>query len=119
MLKAFSTIKHPSLCFLLHYEEKGCFATSVATQFLSYKGHLQLIVFIHYANGHISWIAKLQVIIYMVQLITTQLQFYQNNQFSTTMPLYYNYTNDAMLTSLVVIHLLKSNMWHYDFFWTN
>jgi hypothetical protein len=29
-----------------HYEKKGCFANSLVTQFLSYKGHLQLTVFI-------------------------------------------------------------------------
>jgi hypothetical protein len=29
-----------------HYEKKRCFATSLATQFLSWKGDLQLIVFI-------------------------------------------------------------------------
>ncbi len=45
------------------------------------------------------------------------LQLYQNNSFSTTMQLYYNYTHDVMLMSLIVIHLLKSNMWHYEFFW--
>jgi hypothetical protein len=52
----------------------------------------------------------------MMQLITTQLQFYQNNSFSTTMQLHYNYTHDAMLTSLIVIHLLNFNMWHYEIF---
>jgi hypothetical protein len=31
-----------------HYEKNGCFATSLAIQFLSYIGHLQLIVFIHF-----------------------------------------------------------------------
>ncbi len=29
-----------------HYEKKGGFATSLVTQFLSCKGHLQLIVFV-------------------------------------------------------------------------
>ncbi len=29
-----------------HYEKKGGFATSLATHFFSYKGHLQLIVFV-------------------------------------------------------------------------
>jgi len=27
--------------------------------------------------------------------------------------------HDVMLTSLIVIHLLKFNMWHYVDFWTN
>jgi hypothetical protein len=34
------------------------------------------------------------------------------------MQLHYNYTHDIMLTSLIVIHLLKSNMWHYEYFGT-
>jgi hypothetical protein len=31
------------------------------------------------ANGQVAWIAKLQLTIYMVQLITIQLQLNQNN----------------------------------------
>jgi hypothetical protein len=54
----------------------------------------------------------------MVQFITIPLQLNQNNLFSTTMQFYNNYTHDVMLTSLIVIHLLKSNMWHYEEFWT-
>jgi hypothetical protein len=53
-----------------------------------------------------------------MQLITTQLQFHQNNSFSTTMQFHYNYTHDVMLTSLNVIHLLKFETWHYADFWT-
>ncbi len=33
---------------MYHYEKKGCFATSLANQFLNYKGHLQLTIFIHH-----------------------------------------------------------------------
>jgi len=55
---------------------------------------------------------------YMMQFIVTQLQFNQNNSFSTTIQLHYNYTHDVMLMSLIVIHLLKTNMWHYKDFWT-
>jgi hypothetical protein len=54
----------------------------------------------------------------MVKLIAIQLQIYQNNSFSTTMQLHYNYTHDVMLTSLIVIHPLKFNMWHHEDFWT-
>jgi hypothetical protein len=54
----------------------------------------------------------------MVQVIVTQLQFYQNNSFSITMQFHYNYTHDVMLTSLIFIHPLKSNMWHYEKNWT-
>ncbi len=50
----------------IHYEKKGCFAIHLAIQFLNYREYLRLII-------------------YMVQFIATQLQFYQNNLFSTTM----------------------------------
>jgi len=60
---------------------------------------------------------ELQLTIYMVQLIANQLQLNENNLFSTTMQLHYNYTHDVMLTSLIVIHLLKSNMWHFEKDW--
>jgi hypothetical protein len=69
-------------------------------------------------NKQITWIAKLQFNVYMVQFITTQLQLYQNNSFSTTMRFHYNYTHDVMLMLLIVIHLLKINTWHYGSFWT-
>jgi hypothetical protein len=35
------------------------------------------------------------------------------------MQLHYNTTHHVMLTPLIVIHLLKFNMWHYEIFWTN
>jgi hypothetical protein len=63
------------------------------------------------ANGQVAWVVKLQLTTYMVQLITIQLQFCHNNSFSITMQLHYNYTHDIMLTSLIVIHLSKFNMW--------
>jgi hypothetical protein len=53
-----------------------------------------------------------------VQFIATQMQLNQNNSFSTTIQLHYNYTYDVMLMSLIVIHLLKYNTWHYEDFWT-
>jgi len=34
------------------------------------------------------------------------------------MQLHNNYTHDVMLTSLIVIHSLKSNTLHYEDFWT-
>ncbi len=46
------------------------------------------------------------------------LQFNQNNLFSTTIQLHYNYTHDVMLMSLIVIHILKYDTWHYEDFWT-
>jgi hypothetical protein len=53
-----------------------------------------------------------------MQLIATWLQFTQNYSFSTIMQFHYNYTHDVILTSLIVIHILKSDMWHYEDFWT-
>ncbi len=53
-----------------------------------------------------------------MQFITTQLQFNQNNSFSTIIQFHYNYTHDVMLMSLIVIHLLNSDTWHYEKFWT-
>jgi hypothetical protein len=42
--------KHMNFIFITilkyHYEKKGCFAISLAIHFLSYKGHLQLAIFI-------------------------------------------------------------------------
>jgi hypothetical protein len=58
----------------------------------------------------------LQLNVYMMQLITTQLQLSQNNSFLTTMQ--FHYTHDVILMSLIVIHILKSNTWHYEDFWT-
>jgi len=58
----------------------------------------------------------LQLTVYIMQFITTQLQLSQNNSFSTIMQLHYNYTHDVMVLSLIVIYLLKSNMWHYEDF---
>jgi hypothetical protein len=46
------------------------------------------------------------------------LQLNQNNSFSTTIQLHYNYTHDVRVMSLIVIHLLKYGMWHYEIFWT-
>ncbi len=50
--------------------------------------------------------------------VAIQLQLSQNNMFSTIMQFHYNYTHDVMLMSLIVIHLLKSDMWQYEDFWT-
>jgi hypothetical protein len=50
--------------------------------------------------------------------VALQLQFNQNNSFLIIMQLYYNCTNDVMMTSLIIIHLLQSNIWHYEDFLT-
>jgi hypothetical protein len=44
-------------------------------------------------------------------------KFYQHNSFSTIMQLHYDYTHDVILMSFIVIHLLKFDTWHYEFFW--
>jgi hypothetical protein len=49
---------------------------------------------------------SLYLFVYTMQIIATQLQLHNN------------YTHDVMLTSLIVIHPLKSNTLHYEFFWT-
>jgi len=72
-----------------------------------------LYLYVVSANKQVAWIAKLQLIIYTVQFIATQLQLSQNNSFSTTMQLHYNYTHDVILMLLIVIHILKFNTWHY------
>jgi len=77
-----------------------------------------LYLYVVNTNIQITWVAKLQLTIYTMQLITIQLQLCQNNSFSITIQLHYDCTHDIMLTSLVVNHLLKSNMWQYEEFWT-
>jgi hypothetical protein len=77
-----------------------------------------LYLYVLNVNKQVTWVVELQLTIYMVQLITIQLQLYQNNSFSITMQLHYNYTHDVMLTSLIIIHLLKFDTWHYGDFWT-
>jgi hypothetical protein len=54
----------------------------------------------------------------MVQFIVTRLQFSQNNSFSTIMQFHYNYTVNAMLMSLIVVHLSKYDTWYYEDIWT-
>jgi hypothetical protein len=65
------------------------------------------------ANGQIAWIAKLQLIVYMIQLIATM----SKQLIFNIMQLHYNYTHDVMLMSLIVIHLLKFDIWNYEIFW--
>jgi hypothetical protein len=70
------------------------------------------------ANEQVAWVGELQLIVYTMQFIVTQLQLNQNNSFSTIMQFHYNCTHDVMLTSLIVIHLLIFDRWHYEIFWT-
>jgi hypothetical protein len=78
---------------------------------------LSRLIDIHYEKKGVLQLA-LQLTIHTIQFIATQLQLNQNNSFSTIMQLHYNCSHDVMLTSLIVIRLLKSNKWHYEDFWT-
>jgi len=100
------------LFMLLHYEKKGCFINGLKFNFWI-ASNICNSLYLHTmnANGQITWIVKLQLTIYMVQFITIQLQFCQNNSFLIIMQLHYNYIHDVMLTSLIVIHLSKFNTW--------
>jgi hypothetical protein len=69
-------------------------------------------------NKQVAWVIELQLTIYTMQFIATQLQFIQNNSFSTIIQLHYNYTHDVMMMSLIAIHLLKCDTWYYENFWT-
>ncbi len=71
-----------------------------------------LYLYVVSVNRQVTWIVKMQFKEYMVQLITIQLQFNQNNSFSTTMQFCYNCTHDVMLTSLIVIHQIFWR-WHF------
>jgi hypothetical protein len=99
--------------------EKGVFCNWTCNSIFEF--HLTL------ATHHIStlWmlsnklqeLQKLQLIVYTMQFITTQLQLCCNNSFSTTMQLPCDYNHNVMLTSFF-IHTSKFNMWHYeDFLW--
>jgi hypothetical protein len=70
-----------------------------------------LYLYVVNVNGQVAWITQLRFIV-------TQLQLCQNNSFSTTMQLHYNYTHDVMLISLIIIHLLNFDTWYYEDFWT-
>jgi len=100
------------LFMLLHYEKKGCFIIDLKLNFWI-ASDICNSLYLHAisANGQVAWVVELQLTICMVQIITIQLQLCQNNSFSITMQLHYNYTHDVMLTSLIVIHLSKFNMW--------
>jgi hypothetical protein len=101
-----------------HYEKNGCFAIGLATQFwIAPDIYNSLYLYTMSANKQVAWVVGLQLIVYTVQLIVTQLQLCQNNSFSTTMQLHHNCTHDVMLTSLIVIHPFKFNTWHYEYFW--
>jgi hypothetical protein len=100
-------------------KKKRCFATSLATQFLNYIGHLQLAIFICYecyrtscksrksCNSPYIWCNSLQL---NYNFVTTHFQLLCNS------PMIHN----VMLTSFF-IHTSKFSTWHYEdfswFFW--
>jgi hypothetical protein len=94
-----------------HYEKKRCFATRLVTH---------RIYMLWVLSDKLQELQELQLTIYTVQLIITQLQLCCNNSFSTTMQLPYDYGHIVMLTSFL-IHPSKLNTWYYEdfswFFW--
>jgi hypothetical protein len=92
--------------------KKRCFATILATQFLSCTDICN--------SPYLYAMSVIRRVAYMVQLISTQLQFCRNNFFSTTMQLPCDYNHNVMLTSFF-IHPSNFNTWHYEkfswFFW--
>jgi len=92
--------------------KKKCFAIGLTTQFLSCKDtYNSLYLYIVNANRQV---AKLQLTIYMVQLIAIKSKQFIFNYYATSL----YYTHHVILTSLIVIHTLKSNTWHYEDIWT-
>jgi hypothetical protein len=91
--------------------EKRVFAIGLAMQFWNCIKHFQLVVFI--CCGCYQTSCKSHNSLYMVQLITIQLQLYRNNFFSITMQLTYDYNHNVMLMS-IFIHPSKFNTWHYE-----
>jgi hypothetical protein len=101
-----------------HYEKKGVLQLALQLNFwvVEYTCN-SFYLYTMSANGQVAWIIKLQVTIYIMQLNcnlvkTTCFQLLCNSIITI------NSTHDVMLMSLIVIHLLKSNMWHYEDFWT-
>jgi hypothetical protein len=96
----------------LGLRQKMCFVSNLASQFLSCSDHLQFIVFLHCdCYQKVARLAKLQPIVYTVQIIATQLQLCQNHSFSTTMQLHYNYNHNVILTLVIFIHP-SIKIWH-------
>jgi hypothetical protein len=84
--------------------KNGCFATSLATHYI-YTPQVPMDKLQD---------AKLQLIVYIMHLIVTQLQFNKKIHFQ----LLFNSIINIPMKSLIVIHILKSNMWHYEKNWT-
>jgi hypothetical protein len=104
--KEFFENKYSHPCFLLHSHIGPWFANTMRKRgVLQFDICNSLYLYAMNSNGQVAWVTKLQLTVYMVQLIATQLQLNQNNSFSTTIQLHYNYTHGVMLTSLIVIHL--------------
>jgi hypothetical protein len=101
--------------FIIIMKKRGVLQLALQLNFLVVEdicNSLYLYVIIVYEK--VAWVV---IHVYTVQFIVIQLQFIQNNSFSTTMQFHYNCTHDVMLTSLIVIHLLKFDMWHYEKIW--
>jgi hypothetical protein len=57
-----------------HYEKKRFFTTSLAIQFNEFATYScnSLYLYIMSCNGQVAWVVKLQLTVYMMQLIATQ-----------------------------------------------
>jgi hypothetical protein len=103
----------------IHYETKGVLQLALQLNFWVVKDICNsLYLYVVSGNRQVTWVVELQLTVYTIQLIAIQLQLNQNNSFSSIMQLHHNCTYDAMLMSLIFIHLLKNNTWHYEDFWT-
>jgi hypothetical protein len=93
-----------------------CSLRSFDHMFFPFESHYEKNVFCNWPCNSFFWIV---MDIYNSPYIRcNSLQLNQKNSFSTTILFHYNYTHDVMLMSLIVIHLLKSNTWHYKEFLT-
>jgi hypothetical protein len=77
-----------------------------------------LYLYVVNANRQVAWVVELQLVIYIMQLIVTQLQLCQKDSFSFIIQFHYNYTHDVMSMSLIVIYLLTYDTWYYEDFST-
>jgi hypothetical protein len=93
-----------------HYEKNWCFTTSLAIQFFNYKRHLQLVVSPWMLMDRLHELQSCN----SSYIQCNSLQLYQNNSFSTTMQIHYNCPHYDMLMSLVIVHSLKCDTWHYE-----
>ncbi len=74
-----------------------------------------LYLYVMSSNEQVAWVAKLQLTIYMVHLIAIKLQFNQNNSFSTTIQLHYDYTqcHDDIINCHPFVKIWHMALWRF------